>query len=554
MENIVQYIKDKNERAIDIILGLSIAMLNSEYDSHMTLLSHAVKSGNFEIVNLLLTLGANPNGITSEGYTNDSPISYASEIQDFLEMKEIISKLLEYGADVNLSSVSGKTLLYNLLNKTIADSFLDDNDIMYEYYQKVEYVLARGANPNGSKEHPLMLMLFNEYLLFQKKIYVDLLLLLLYFGANIEYKNKDGISLFSKMRTINSENEDINNLCGLLYDPYSAVIENCEENILLKRLVKAFKIPLKNRNIYEENRKKAVCKCLEMIIKNYSTIDFEDIKQRRSKKFKYNKYANNTTFDGVDLSEFMTDELIILPEGKLYWAFHVSEIPLLLKSRKNPYTTSVLPNKFILDILDVDVFPQITLENAYDETISQKLLDFETPEMEIAQRLENIVHSYNVYVDTDFNKYNLVFLKYILYLIEPYLHINIPAELLYKPIGMSDEDWIKQLRHTVPKYLIRLLNTHILNIPRLTFILEQANNDLRLVNEIKDILRNYDDLKPFFIHTTIANIRLMYPDLITQEEYTELRNKLSENGVPENETWGTIKYLLGDNFIRPPNF
>lgn len=138
--------------------------------------------------------------------------------------------------------------------------------------------------------------------------------------------------------------------------------------------------------------------------------------------------------------------------------------------------------------------------------------------MEIQAHFEDIIHSHNVYVDTDFNKYNITFLKYMLYLLEEY---NI----------LSPEMSINSINIT--KYLIELLKNRKITIPSLTFVIEQVSNDFRLVNNVKSVFQDFESVKPY-IHM------ILMPE--------NARDILGNNFL---EVWNTVKYLFGDDFIRP---
>lgn len=296
--DVIYQIESFDDCAIESILNLSSAMINNNYDG-MTLLSYAIKHGNSDMVALLLECGADPNGITPDGYTIESPISLAYNIDDFDTMKRVITMILKNGGDINLGSISKNTLLFNLINQ-------ECNNL----YEKVKFVLSRGANPNGSKDKPIFLTMFlkyvetnletnfmyNDKLNEQKKI----LDVLIYFGADIHFCNLHGISAFSTMKDLNID------------------IKFDNRELVLKRL--------KVMN-YDEVT-------VNWMIENFSKLNFEKIKNIRYKKFGYEKYSNITTFSGTDLSEFIPSELVELVEDNKIWAFHVSEIPLLLKNRK----------------------------------------------------------------------------------------------------------------------------------------------------------------------------------------------------------------------------
>lgn len=121
--------KNHMENVINIISDI-------EDLSTFTILYHAVRKENVELIKLILQKKANPNFITGNNKYKQIPLHIACELQNF----NIIKLLIENGADTNLQNHEGKTALFEAIevkkaNKDIiryliqngADIYKEDN-------------------------------------------------------------------------------------------------------------------------------------------------------------------------------------------------------------------------------------------------------------------------------------------------------------------------------------------------------------------------------------------------------------------------------------------
>jgi len=161
-------------------------------------LSYAAKTGNYEIVKLLIEYGANVNGVGG----NTIPIMNAMESIDqfciswkdpkYLKYKDIILLLLSNNADVNLTNELGETPLISAVQL----NYEDDN------FNLVDLLLNNGANVNQIDNEDISALM---YAVFNDNI-PDVLLLLEH-GANVNQVNNEGISVL--MLAISAKNTNI---------------------------------------------------------------------------------------------------------------------------------------------------------------------------------------------------------------------------------------------------------------------------------------------------------------------------------------------------------
>lgn len=525
---IIDRLRNKNKLVLHLINSSTTEFLNKNLNSigYNTFLATAVENGFYEAVEALLLKGVNPDGITPDGYCRFSPISLASEIRDEQQMERIIDLLLEYGANINGVNISQHSLLYNIITSI---DFSTGQKI-----SRVKYVLERGANPNGTKMFPVFNYVYDMSVEDpEDQDILRIIYLLLYFGVNPGFKNTDGISV-QDLINIHEHNKFILN-------PYNEILEKCDNNILLQRIAKAFKIKLDNKDLSNSQIRKSLCDCISYIRDNFDKIDFEDIKARR--KLIQPSCSNDYTIAQNEISEFTSEELIMYQANKLTWCFHVSEIPLLLKTRKNPYTNEQLEKNFIKELLKIDVFPEITFENAPSETYELDLKDYESKNRYMLNTLGDMIKSYSSYIDaTNIQNYPIPFVSYTLYLLEPY--VQVPYILYQTDNTLNLVQRTQKMQNNLVEYLTNLLVDIQLSIPLVGRILSQVNNDFTMVNDIKNIGGDMIPDNIYLLSYGQLN-RIFPPDIMEQ-----IQEIISRDGMP-TETWNTIRLLFGNVFIRP---
>jgi ankyrin repeat protein len=120
--------KESKKSEILTLIESSPELLKQQDQRHgLTLLSHAVKLGRSEIVSLLLEAGADPN---SQDLIGETPLHLAVDNSDW----EIAEELLQYKAEPNCMTVDGETPLHH-------SAFIGDKKM-------INLLLSYGADPN----------------------------------------------------------------------------------------------------------------------------------------------------------------------------------------------------------------------------------------------------------------------------------------------------------------------------------------------------------------------------------------------------------------------
>lgn len=525
---IIDRIRTKNKLVLHLINSSTTEFLNRNLTSigYNTFLATAVENGYYEAVEALLLKGANPDGITPDGYCLFSPISLASEIRNDQEMERVIDILLEYGANINGVNISQHSLLYNIVTSIDFSTF--------QKVSRIKYVLERGANPNGTKMFPVFNYVYEMSIENpEDEDIIRIIYLLLYFGANPGFKNVEGISVQSLIGAYEQNR--------FILNPYNEILEKCDNNILLQRIAKAFKIKLADKDLSNTRIRKSLCDCISYIQANFDKINFDDIKKRR--KLTQPLCSNEYTIAQNEISEFTPEELIMYQTNKLTWCFHVSEIPLLLKTRKNPYTNEPLEKSFISELLKIDVFPEITFENAPSETYEMDLTDYESKNRYLINTLNDLIKSYSTYIDAaNIQNYSIPFVSYTLYLLEPYLQV--PSILYRTDNTLTLVQRTQIMINKLMEYLTMILVDNRVGIPLIGRIISQVNNDFTMVKDINNIAGDLIPENIYLVSYGQLN-QLFPPDIMGQ-----IHEILARDGMAI-DTWNTIKYLFGNVFIRP---
>jgi hypothetical protein len=277
------------------------------YKKGMTRLGYACYVGDVSLVQTLLELGANPDGITPTGLSYINPIGALHNVSSIETFKGILDLLLRYGADIHLTGLNDIPILFWILHATYS-------------YEKGLYLLQRGANPNGTiVYHPACYILRSK--LYEKPTYLKLL------HSLIDY----GLDLYG---------------CDMLQQtPHSLLPPSFAYTPLPSSL-----------KLIHGNPKKVI----PLLYKYKDDLNFEEIRNRR--KLRMPVFHNDTTLMGNDVYEFTMNELLVLKEGEYTWAFHRYDIPYLRQTKKNPYTNQSFPLSFVDALFSEHVLPEHTLE------------------------------------------------------------------------------------------------------------------------------------------------------------------------------------------------
>ena len=371
-KNIIDlFVYQKNDKLIEHINKISPEAREQEiqYDQKKyTLLALSILFNNQKILDLLLKLNVNPN---SKKYPNGfplvAPISLCTNINQ-------IEKLVLAGADINMSGLDQETLLTNLIQKSFREN---------KYIDLIKYVLSKGAKTNA----PLYNLPLNKVISivktlkrissYKKKISNIIELLLTYF-ANPTQQDMNGISSIDIQLT-KSRKKYVESI----YKSFEDIINNGKNKNTIDYVSRLFKINSKNRH-----------KCIQYILKHKNKIDYQDITSRRN----YSKCNNDTTFAFNDLNEFSKSEVYFYKDSNgLEWCFHMSEIPNLINTQKNPWTNMKIDVKDIKKMYNfLDYIPEYTLEEATTEIFERDNVSINNKKR--LSYLSTLVESVNTYV------------------------------------------------------------------------------------------------------------------------------------------------------------
>lgn len=371
-KNIIDlFVYQKNNKLIEHINKISPEAREQEieYDQKKyTLLALSILFNNQKILDLLLKLNVNPN---SKKYPNGfplvAPISLCTNTQQ-------IDKLILVGADINMSGLDQETLLTNLIQK----SFRED-----KYIDLIKYVLSKGAKTNA----PLYNLPLNKVISIvktlkrissYKKTISNMIDLLLTYFANPTQQDMNGISC-QDISLTKSRKKYVESI----YKSFEDIINNGKNINTIDYISRLFKINSKNRQ-----------KCIQYILKHKNQIDYQDITSRRN----YTKCNNDTTFAFNDLNEFSKSEVYFYKDSNgLEWCFHMSEIPNLINTQKNPWTNMKIDTKDIKKMYNfLDYIPEYTLEEATTEIFERDNVSINNKKR--LSYLSTLVESVNTYV------------------------------------------------------------------------------------------------------------------------------------------------------------
>lgn len=481
------FVFQKNSQLIKHINKISPEAREQEIEyerKKYTLLALSILFNNQKILDILLKLKVNPN---SKKYPNGfpliAPISLCTNTHQ-------IDKLLLSGADINMSGLDQQTLLTNLIEK----SFKND-----EYIDLIKYVLSKGANPNEPLYNlPLIKVIsivkqLKSVSSYKKTISNTIDLLLTYF-ANPTQKDMNDVSP-QDVKLTKAKKKYVENIYKTLRD----LIDDSKNKVIIDYVSRLFKINSKNRQ-----------KCLQYILKHKNEIDYQDISRRRN----YTKCNNDTTFAFNELNEFCKSEVYFYKDSNgLEWCFHMSEIPNLINTQKNPWTNVEISTEDIAKMyFFLDYIPEYTLEEATTEIFERD--DVSINNKKRLSYLSSLVESVNTYVGAGLQQTILELpnneILEIFRLINGY-GISFKYDQIYNVYLTNNKEL---LIHKLYDLLVEKLQSGELTLHILSIILDQVFKDydvfknfIRIIGDISLAKSYFDYFSQPFTSSWIAGKR-----------------------------------------------
>lgn len=494
---------------------------------HTTLLGIAVEAKNLDVIDKLLKKGANANGI------NDIGLSFYAPLTTINISKEIIKKLMLYGADINFININEKNPLINQL------LFTQDEDM-------IEFILSKGINPNhfyNRFDLPLTIII-NKIV--NGKVHFSLgkriINLLLYYNVNpyIENKNNKTTMDFCTNFLKNCKNKikvkKMNEIISIINCNITDISEESKNILLIKKLAKAYKI--KYKNLKNKSYRKLLC---------------QKINEAKFNK-KYNKKHNCLNHQILSFDEitcFSEDEIYYyIDEKNNKWGFHISEIPYILLSQKNPWNNEIIPINNLENMFDhLDYFPIFTLENILLKFNNYTYINYSNKHQ--ISHLSTILNSYHPYINIEYLiNLNILLLKEFFMLIDPYIYLITPQKTISDITNYIESGNKEKVISCIISYLYDMLqgiNTRSGNpipISLISHIIIQLYND---INTIKDIKLQFGD-ELFNIYFTYL-LECPYdslPNIMDNNLFLIIKNSLKniDNSSNLNHNFKSIQFIL----------
>jgi hypothetical protein len=384
------------------IENLNQKSINNYILPHFTYLNWAIYEKDVSSIRKLLKEGINPNGVSSIGLSPSIPLT----LLDFKweEFKPLCKTLLRYGADINGEDLQGRTILTKCVDFFLSDTNCLDKDFLTLF----TFLLEKGSNPDGTIFHNPLQKIVKTIKDIPKEgqdILFYLTELFLSFGANpkmmtklfIPLSNDKNSSSYSSLEMY-PENSSIYKRFHYLFNlTTEKIIQDCNSDIIIESLAKYFKIsPI-------HTSKNQICKCIKTISqskKDYSEDLFVEIRQNMRRDGI--QCSNEDLLIGANVNSFTDNEIIHLHETNpdITYCFHVSEIPILLSSRKNPFNNKPLHEDFVNSLVEkYKYFPAKTLEEALDDLFIFKETRIDSNVL--LNKLSEYIRTFNSYIQPE---------------------------------------------------------------------------------------------------------------------------------------------------------
>jgi len=387
------------------IENLNSKSINNYIPIHFSYLNWAVKETNLRAIDTLLKKGIDQNGVTSIGLSKNIPLT----VVDFKssEFQTIVRMLLRHGSNINGEDLDGHTVFTKCVS-----FFLEKERYQNVNFDLFTFLLERGASPDGTIFYnPLQMIVevIHKIPRDDRDILFYLCELLLAYNANPknlviafhQFTHNIKKSAVSTLDTYKKNSSEFKILNKLFNTTVSEVVEECKSDIILESLAKYYKIPYDGSDV---DRKK-LCKCVDNISKNKKSYDEDEFTALRSRIRKIKgveECSNEDLLIGASTNSFPDSELIYLHETKpdIKYCFHVSEIPMLLSSQKNPFNNKPLTDKFINELVTTYkyVVPK-TLEESLGDMFVYKESRLDSGIL--LDKLSDYVKSFNTYMQPE---------------------------------------------------------------------------------------------------------------------------------------------------------
>lgn len=476
-----------------IISSLNSMSVNNYIDDYHSYIVRAVAENDIKSIDLLLERGANPNGITSSGLTTRTPLTVVDFNDSLFHL--IVRMLLKKGADINQEDLRGHTIL----TMYFIFMFESSNYQNQKFIDILLFLLERGSNPDGTIFfNPLTIMVnrLSKIKSTYHHIVYKISEILISYGANPKFTSIKLDTYNSNIRSSATQcldkygktSENYKLLNRLFNIDVETIVKNCTSQPLLRSLSKFYKIPYDDTDISA----KKLCTCIKFINKNKQEYEEDKFIELRKKirEFKNLHFANEDLIIGSSTDSFPPSELIYLEEKNpnLTFCFHVSEIPMLLASQKNPFNNRLLDSVFINDLVTkYKYFIPKTLEESLDElfNFNNTIIDNKV----LLEKLSIYIKTFNSYIQPDkiddLGVNDLIELQNMLYNGNQRVllsRIN-PLDRSHKP-GESITNRRKRLVERTLTHLLSYIQNNKKSLPFISNVIDQLLNYSKTAREI----------------------------------------------------------------------
>jgi hypothetical protein len=479
------------------IKNINDKSVNNYIRDHYSYLNWAVKENDVLSINFLLENGANPNGITSNGITSKIPLTSISFRSDKFDI--IVRLLLKNGADINQDDLRGYTIL-TLYFDFMFGTFNYQNE---KFIDILYFLLERGANPNGTIFYNPLSIIVNSLHEINKKyhhIVYKISEILIAYGANPNFEtitlkinsNNERKTANKLLNSYSNKSSEYNLLNKLFNITIEDIINDCSSSELLTSLSKYYKIEYNG----SDKSRKELCKCIKKINKNKESYDEDTFIEYRKKlrEYKREECSNEDLLIGSSVDSFPPNELVYLKETSpnFTYCFHLSEISMLLSTRKNPYNNRPLSSTFLDDLVTkYKYFIPKTLEEVLDNVFEFNLSTITIGVL--IEKLSMYIKSFNSYIQTEklleINTWQLVELQNMLYggNNDVILSMTNYIDRNFGLVGESNTDSKNRILERTITHLILYVTNNLDGIPFMANVVDQLLKDVETSIRIVDL-------------------------------------------------------------------